>query len=250
MHNILSETFRVAYGDLCYMKRNAIQVMVSSLVGPLLYLIAFGYGMRAGDSEYIAYVIPGIVAISSMNSGFSSSSQKIVIQRIFHSSFDELILCPMHTTSIIFGKCVMGIIRGLVGGTIILCLGMLLTDGLYITPWLLLMMFLSSVTFSLLGVAAGLLANSTPTLMMFNSILILPMSFMCGTLFDVDALPDFVSYIVWALPLSHTTNLLRAAANTPGFDWIGDQWLSIIVMVAYMVAFYVICHVVIRKKLY
>jgi ABC-type multidrug transport system permease subunit len=250
MYNILSEIFRVAYGDLCYMKRNAVQTMVSSLVGPLLYLIAFGYGMRAGDSEYIAYVIPGIVAISSMNSGFSSSSQKIVIQRIFHSSFDELIICPMHTPSIILGKCVMGIVRGLVAGVIILCLGMFLTDGLFITAWLLLAMFLSSIMFSLLGVAAGLLANSTPTLMMFNSLLILPMSFMCGTLFDVDALPTVFSYIVWALPLSHTTSILRAAATCPGFEWMSDQVLSIVVTLIYLAVFYTICHVVIRKKLY
>lgn len=71
MYNPLSEAARVAYGDLCYMKHNFPQMMVSSLIGPLLYLLAFGYGMRSGDSEYLAYVIPGIVAISSMNSGFS-----------------------------------------------------------------------------------------------------------------------------------------------------------------------------------
>ncbi len=245
MHNIPGEIFRVAYGDLCYMRRNLIQTLVSTLVGPLLYLIAFGYGMRAGDSSYIAYVIPGIVAISSMNSGFSASSQKIVIQRLFHSSFDELILCPMHTTSVIFGKCMMGIIRGMVGGLIIMALGMLLTDGLHITAWLILAMLASSITFSLLGVAAGLLANSTPTLTMFNSIIILPMSFMCGTLFDVNALPAVVADVVWALPLSHTTSILRSAAACSGLEWI-----SVAILVAYMVAFYAICHVVIRKKLY
>ena len=185
-----------------------------------------------------------------MNSGFSSSSQKIVIQRIFHSSFDELIICPMHTPSIILGKCVMGIIRGIVGGLIIMGLGMLLTDGLFITPMLLLMMLMSSILFSLLGVSAGLLANSTPTLMMINSLIILPMSFMCGTLFDVNALPSFVASIVWALPLSHTTTLLRAAANNPGIDWIPGEWVSIVVMIVYTVVFYAICHVVIKKKLY
>lgn len=245
MHNIPGEIIRVAYGDLCYMRRNLVQTLVSTLVGPLLYLIAFGYGMRAGDSSYIAYVIPGIVAISSMNSGFSASSQKIVIQRLFHSSFDELILCPMHTTSVIFGKCMMGIIRGMVGGLIIMMLGMLLTDGLHITIWLILAMLASSVTFSLLGVAAGLLANSTPTLTMFNSIIILPMSFMCGTLFDVNALPAVVADVVWALPLSHTTSILRSAATCSGVEWI-----SVLILIAYMVAFYAICHIVIRKKLY
>lgn len=245
MHNIPGEIFRVSYGDLCYMRRNMIPTLVSTLVGPLLYLVAFGYGMRAGDSDYIAYVIPGIIAISSMNSGFSASSQKIVIQRLFHSSFDELILCPMHMTSVIFGKCMMGIIRGLVGGLIIICLGMLLTSGLCISAGLILAMLMSSVTFSLLGVAAGLLANSTPTLTMFNSIIILPMSFMCGTLFDVNALPSVVADIVWALPLSHTTSILRSVAIGTEVDWV-----SVVILMAYMLLFYTICHIVIRKKLY
>ncbi len=131
-----------------------------------------------------------------------------------------------------------------------MCLGMLLADGLFITPALLLMMLISSIAFSLLGVAVGLVANSTPTLMMFNSLLILPMSFMCGTLFNVDALPSFVAGIVWVLPLSHTTALLRAGANDPGFGWISSEWISPLVIMAYAVAFYVICHYVIKKKLY
>ncbi len=245
MFNVFSEIFRVSYGDLCYMKHNFVQTLVSTLVGPLLYLIAFGYGMRAGDSEYIAYVIPGIVAISSMNSGFSSSSQKILIQRLFHTSFDELILCPMHTSSIIFGKCLMGILRGLMGGLIIICLGMLLTSGLHITVWLIGSMLLSSIMFSLLGVAAGLLAGSSPTLMMFNSIIILPMSFMCGTLFDVSELPTIIGDIVWALPLSHTTTIMREAANC-----LPLEYLSVAIIFVYIAAFYSICHYVIRKKLY
>ena len=245
MYNLPSEVFRVAYGDLCYMRHNLVQTLVSTLIGPLLYLLAFGYGMRSGDQDYIAYVIPGIVAISSMNAGFSSSSQKILIQRLFHSSFDELILCPMHTPSVILGKCVMGGLRGLAGGLIILGLGMLLTPGLSLTPWLVLAMLLSCLMFSLLGVAAGLTANSSPTLMMINSIVILPMSFMCGTLFDVDSLPDFAAYIVWALPLSHSTAVMRASALCDPVDLT-----SVAVILVYAAAFYCICHLIIKKKLY
>ena len=245
MYNFLGEVLRVSYGDLCYLRRNIVSTMVSTLVGPLLYLLAFGYGMRSGDSSYLTYLVPGIVAISSMNAGFSSSSQKIVIQRLFHTSFDELVLCPMHTSSIIFGKCVMGVVRGLIGGVIIICLGMLLTSGLHLGLWLILGMFLSSVMFSLLGVAAGLLAKNSPQLMMFNSLIILPMSFMCGTLFNVSALPSFVADVVWALPLSHSTDVLRALATGGAYDPV-----SLVVLLVYVVAFYAVCHVVIRKKLY
>ena len=40
---------------------------------------------------------------------------------------------------------------------------------------------------------AGLLAHLTPTLNMISSVVILPMTFMCGTLFAVDSLP------LWAI---------------------------------------------------
>jgi len=106
-------------------------------------------------------------------------------------------------------------------------------------------MLLSSIMFSLLGVAAGLLAGSSPTLMMFNSIIILPMSFMCGTLFDVSELPTIIGDIVWALPLSHTTTIMREAANC-----LPLEYLSVAIIFVYIMAFYSICHYVIRKKLY
>ncbi len=119
----------------------------------------------------------------------------------------------MHTSSVILGKSLMGIVRGLIGGIIIILLGMLLTPGLFVSIWFILALLFSSLMFSILGVAAGLLAGSTPTLMMLNGLIILPMSFMCGTLFDVSALPGFAAAIIWALPLTHTSALLRAVAT-------------------------------------
>ncbi len=43
--SILDEAYRVAWGDLVYMKGNMVEVLLSSLVGPLLYLLAFGFGV-------------------------------------------------------------------------------------------------------------------------------------------------------------------------------------------------------------
>ncbi|MBO5600427.1 MAG: ABC transporter permease [Candidatus Methanomethylophilus sp.] len=242
MHNILSETFRVAYGDLCYMKRNAIQVMVSSLVGPLLYLIAFGYGMRSGDSGYIAYVIPGIVAISSMNSGFSSSSQKILIQRLFHSSFDELILCPMHTTSIIFGKALLGVVKGMMCGTILVIMGMAFTSDMHITVQLFLLMLASCFVFSLLGVAAGVIVEDLAHMSLFTTFVILPMTFLCGTMFSLDALPSALATVIDLLPLSQTSACIRAVA----LDW-AFPWISLGLLAVYGVVFYLLAHVALSR---
>ncbi|MDR0523899.1 MAG: ABC transporter permease [Candidatus Methanoplasma sp.] len=249
MLRLLDETMRVAYGDLCFMRRNAASVLVSSMVAPILYLVAFGYGMRSGSSEggvdYIAFVVPGIIAISSMTAGFSSTSQKILIQRLFHSSFDELILCPVGISSIVFGKSVVGMVRGLLGSAIMLSLGLMLTDDIHLTPWLILCIMLSCFAFSMMGVMAGLLANNSQTLAMISNLVLLPMTFMCGTLFSTDSFPGPVSAAIGALPLTHSSEVLRSVAL--GWDF---PWASLGVVAAYCAAFFLADYRLIKKGRY
>lgn len=205
--------------------------------------------MRSGEMEqgveYVAYAIPGIMAMSSMTAGFTSTAQKLIIQRLFHTSFDELILSPMHTSSIVFGKSVIGLIRGLFGSFILFGLGLFLTGDLVVGPWVVVMTIFSCMTFALLGVAAGLLARSSASLNVFTSLVIMPMTFLCGTIFSVSALPAVVGDIVWALPLTHSSEIIRASAL--GWD---IPLVSIAVLLLYFIAFYALDWWIIRKKLY
>ncbi len=71
MSNLLTETYHVAWGDLMFFKHNFWNILVMSVMSPLLYLIAFGYGLRSGQTDigvsYVAFVIPGIAALSSLS---------------------------------------------------------------------------------------------------------------------------------------------------------------------------------------
>ncbi|MBO4797662.1 MAG: ABC transporter, partial [Candidatus Methanomethylophilaceae archaeon] len=56
---ILNETYRVAWIDLCYLRDNIIETLLTSLVGPLLYLLAFGFGIGAHMDDgpgYVAFI--------------------------------------------------------------------------------------------------------------------------------------------------------------------------------------------------
>ena len=194
--SVLGETCRVALADFYYFRRNCLLLLVTSMVTPLLYMLAFGYGLGQGvimeGVDYIAFMIPGVISLTTLTSTFDTVSHKIMVQKRFYESFDEMLLCPISKASVIFGKALLGVIKGMLCGTILLLLGYFMTEDLQVTAGLILVMFVSCVVFSLLGVAAGMIVQDIPRMNLFNSFVILPMTFLCGTMFSLDALPTAV----------------------------------------------------------
>ncbi len=238
--SLIDETFRVALSDLYYFKRNFILLTITSLVTPLLYMFAFGYGVGNSVDEmegvsYIAFIIPGVVAINTMTSSFNTISHKLMVQKRFYESFDEMLLCPVSKSALILGKTILGILKGMICGTILIVMGYIMTSDLIISPQLFALMLMSCFIFSLLGVAAGIVLPDLPWTDMFNSFIILPMTFLCGTMFTLSAVPEIVADIIWALPLTHTSTCIRAVALGWGFPWV-----SFGVLIAYGIAFYII----------
>ena len=247
MLKTIDGAFRVALADLYYLKRNFLIVLITILVLPFLYFISFAYGLgstvdNTDGVTYIAFVIPGIVSLSTLSSCFSTTANKIMLQRRFYSSFDEVTLCPVSSASIVLGKTVLGVIRGLLCSMILMTLGILMTDDFSITPMLLFTVFVSCLTYSLLGVMAGFMVKGPPTFNLFNSLVILPMTFLCGTVFSVSMMPDILQRIIWFLPLTHTTECIRSAAL--GWDF---PYLSLLIVLIYGTVFFLISKYLLEK---
>ncbi len=238
--SVLDETYRVAWGDLVYIKENIPEVLVSSLVGPLLYLLAFGFGIGGSVSSdpnaYLEFIVPGIVALTTLSATFSTVSMKVLIQRLFYMSFDELLLCPVHISAIVLGKCLSGIVRALLSCTLLVVVGHILSPGVSLDPMIFVVVLVSALMFSLLGLLAGMLTNKTQRLNMFSALVIVPMTFLCGTLFNVESLPSVASWVVYALPLTHVSELMRGIMLDTGIPLD-----SVAIVAVYMVAFFAVC---------
>lgn len=244
---ILDETYRVAWGDLRFFQKNIFTILLSCLVGPMLYLVAFGYGlgnsMYGGTEDYLPFLIPGIVSMATLSTTFSYVSSRVYIQRVFHGSFDEMLLCPIRFSSVVLGKALVGVVRAMLSCTIILIVGMLLTDRIVITPWLFILILISSFAFSFLGVIAGMLAKKHNTLSVFSSLVITPMTFFSGTIFSINDVPELVGYAIYALPLTHPTLSVRAVM-------LGNEipWASVVILLAYCVVFYCIAYYLVKNR--
>lgn len=250
MTRFLRQVYYVAWGDMRFMRHNLANILIMSIMSPLLYLIAFGFGLRSGVTDigvsYVSFVIPGIVALSALNSSFSTTSTRMNVQRLYYKSFDEMMMCPLSLHAIIWGKSVLGIVRGLVSCGLLYALGLALgylgIGGmeLALTPMFVVCTVIACVSFSFLGMAAALIAKSHQSMATFSSLVILPMTFLCGTFFSVSSLNPVFQALLYCLPLTYASETIRAAALP---DFIPDfPWLCLVGLVLWGVAFYAVNH--------
>ncbi len=250
MIRFLKQVYYVAWGDMMFLKHNFLNILIMSIMSPLLYLIAFGYGLRTGSTDigvsYVAFVIPGIVALSSLSSSFSSTSTRMNVQRLYYKSFDEMMMCPLSLPAIVFGKCMLGLTRGLVSCSLLYILGLFLAPELVLSPMFIICTILSCLIFSFLGMMAALLAKSHQSMATFNSLIILPMTFLCGTFFSVSSLNPVFQAILYCLPLTHASECIRAAALP---DYISAfPWMSLVVLVAFGVVFFAVDYYLLKTR--
>jgi Nod factor-specific ABC transporter NodJ protein len=219
----IKEIGNIAWADIRFLRHTIVNVLLTSLMSPLLYLLAFGYGLGRGQEidgiSYIGFIIPGIVALSALSSSFSSTSSRMNVQRLYYRNFDEMLLCPLKVSSIVIGKAMLGIIRGLLSCTIIYVIGLFLTDELVFSIEFVITLLISCLAFSLLGETAAFLAKSHQSMSTFNTLVILPMTFLCGTFFAVSSMPGWMQAILYALPLTYSSTLMRESALGWDFSW-------------------------------
>ena len=255
MTNLLKQIYYVAWGDMKFMRHNFANILIMSVMSPLLYLIAFGFGLRSGTTDigvsYVSFVIPGIVALSSLNSSFSSTSARMNVQRLYYRSFDEMMMCPLSLHAIVFGKCMLGLVRGLMGCFLLYGLGLALGAAgiggmeLVLTPMFVVCTVLSCIVFSFLGMAAALIAKSHQSMATFNSLIILPMTFLCGTFFSVSSLDPVFQGMLYCLPLTYSSEIIRAAALP---DYLDFPWLCLLGLLLWGVALYAVDYWLLKTR--
>lgn len=223
------------------------KITASALVSPLLYMIALGWGLGSTstvtDRPYIDFLVPGIIALTTMNTSFSAVSQPLNVQRLFEHSFDQIIISPTPMPAYIFGQMLGGALRGIYSGVLILLLSIPFGASMHITPAFFLVMLLNGMTFGALGVMAAILASTHADIARFSNFVILPMTFLCNTFFPLDRVPDVIQVLISILPLTHASGSLRSIAygGSPSLISIG-------VLTIYAVIFMVIANVVVIRR--
>jgi len=248
MIEALTDIGTVVWVDLRFLRRNIGKTMALTLIAPVLYLLAFGYGLGGGTSvegfSYLDFVVPGIIALTAMTTSFNTSGLKLHVDRLFYKCFDETLLAPVSPFSIIVGKALIGVVRGLLSSAAILVVALVFSPLPAVNVLFPVSLVLTCFVFSFLGVIVALLAKTHQDMTLFMSLVVLPMSFLSGTFFSLSQVPAALSIVLYVSPLTHACLCLRSSALGQPFPWA-----SIVVLVAFGVAFFALCFVALKKAI-
>jgi len=246
MINMLKDIYSVLWVDLKFLKRHWLRTLATSLMNPILYLLAFGYGLGRGISfegySYLEFVMPGIIALTAMTSSFNGAGSKLHVDRLFYKCFDEYLMSPISLFSIAVGKTLIGLVRGLISSVALLIASFIISPTLTLSPLFVLVLVISCFVFAFLGVLIALLAKSHQDMGTFSNLILLPMTFLSGTFFSLSQLPEALKVGLYFLPLTHSSQCLRAAALDQPFPWV-----SLLALLGFGIIFFLGCIVALKK---
>ena len=214
--------------------RDFYKITLAATVSPLMYLLVFGLGIQTTShgEPYLDFLVPGIVAMSTMTGSFSAVAQNMSVQRLYEKALDQVMASPTPLWQFILGQVIGGALRGLYAAGIILLITLPISRTLVFNGWSLLIMLLNGMVFSTIALVLSFLAKSYSDAPRYTAYIIVPMSFLCNTFFSTDQMPMGFRQVIAALPLSQAADMIRriSAGGQPGV-------LGFVVLLIYLAAF-------------
>ena len=213
------------------------QSIAAPVISTSLYFVVFGsaIGSRMTDIEGISYgsfIVPGLIMLSVLTESVSNGSFGIYFPR-FTGTIYEVLSAPISAMEILLGYVGAAATKSVLLGILILA-----TAGFFVPlhvehPFLMLFfLVLTSITFSLFGFIIGLWADGFEKLQVVPMLILTPLSFLGGSFYSIDMLPELWQKISMLNPLVYLIS---------GFRWsfyeIADVGLSVsLIMIAVFLA--------------
>jgi ABC-2 type transport system permease protein len=187
--------------------------------------------VQASGIDYIDFLVPGILAMSIMNSGMIGLASAFVTYRE-KGILRRIRATPFPLSSFITARILSQLVISVTQAVILVTVGILVV-GLTVRGNLLnvlVMVIIGSLGFLSLGFVISAFARNQETADSLANGVSFPMLFLSGVFFPVDAAPAWLQPIMRIMPLRYLVDGLRNLMVRDGT--LPEQWLNILVMLA------------------
>jgi lipooligosaccharide transport system permease protein len=211
----------------------------SSIVQPVIYLLAFGLGLGTLVShvehvKYVQYVATGVVATAVLFSSAFPGMFNTFVRWQFQRTYDAMLAAPVDVEELITAEVLWISLRAGVYGMAPLLVGIAFglepNAGMLLVP---LIGFVTGFGFACFGVTVAAVAKTIDNFNYVTSAVLTPMFLVAGTFFPISQFPTGLRVIAELNPLYHCVQLVRDASF--GALGLADLWHT-----AYLTAFAVL----------
>ena len=242
--NLSSRWWPVFLRNLLVWRKLAIPSLVGNIAEPLMWLVAFGYGMGALVGEvaptsggvkvpYILFLASGSICMSAMQAASFEALYSAFSRMHVQKTWDGIMNAPVSLDNVVMAEMLWAAFKSLF--TVTAILGVMLVLGISHSPKLLVawpILLGVGITFSCIALIFNALAKGYDFFTYYFTLFLTPMMFLSGIFFPRDQLPPVVKVISDWLPLTNAVELVRPLFMD---QWPANPWLHVAVLVAYTV---------------
>lgn len=172
------------------------QTLLSPVVNILLFLAVFTLAVgdnvkTIGEVEFPVFVSAGLIMMAAMQNSFANSSSSMVMGRVM-GHFIDYIMPPLDAFELLIAFALGALVRGIMVSVVAYIAISFFVEIHFIHPWLALFYLVFSCLFlALLGVLCGVVSETFDQMSAVTSYLITPLTFLSGTFYSTNSLPDF-----------------------------------------------------------
>ena len=194
--------------------RTPLQSIASPVLSTSLYFIVFGSAIGSamndiGGVSYGEFIIPGLIMLMVLTETTSNASFGIYMPR-WSGAIYEVLSAPVSAFEIVIGYVGAAATKSMILAALVLVTATLFVDYTILHPiWMLVFLFLTCITFSMLGFILGLVADGFEKLQVIPLMVVTPLAFLGGTFYSISILPEFWQKVTLLNPVVYLVSGFR-----------------------------------------
>jgi ABC-2 type transport system permease protein len=194
--------------------RTLFQSIATPVMTTSLYFVVFGSAigsrmMSIDGVSYGAFIVPGLIMLTVLMESVSNSSFGIYMPK-FAGTIYELLSAPVGLIETLLGYVGAAATKSVILGSIIAITARLFVPFEIVHPvWMIGFLVLTAVTFSLLGFAIGVWADSWEKIQIVPMMVVTPLTFLGGSFYSISMLPPVWQKLTLFNPVVYLVNGFR-----------------------------------------
>jgi len=206
------------------------------LIQPVLWVMLFGVGMKgivgsaiAGGEDYIAFMVPGIVALSALGGAIAGGS--VWLDERLRGIVNEYLVAPVPRLSILLGNALTIVTKSLFQAVVIFVVGLLMGAQITNNPpgWIGGILLVAGYSIGFAGIALAL-ASKTNDPGSYHSVIFilnLPLLFLSNALYPLSSLPQWMQVGARINPTSYVVDGIRQMVLQNGNMLAGGELIPL-----------------------